>query len=304
LYAVPTLLAAIVCVFFLMHLTPGDPIRVMLGVDATEEEVDAVREKLGLDRPLLTQLLYFLRNVARGDLGESIYFRLPVLSLLLSRLGATVELAGVALLIAVVVAIPLGVVAAVRRYSLVDSISSMMALTGVSVPSFWLGILLLYFFAVKWRVLPLTGRAGPPWTVEGLRHILLPGMTLGATLVASTTRLTRASMLEVLNQDFMRTARAKGLREAVVIYKHGLKNALIPVVTNLGLQMGVVLGGAFLTETVFAWPGIGRLTVQAILRRDFPIIQGTTLFLAAGFVLINILVDIVYVLLDPRIRYR
>lgn len=304
MYAVPTLLAAIVCVFFLIHLVPGDPVRVMLGVDATQEEVDAIREKLGLDRPLLTQLLYFLRNLARGDLGESIYFRLPVLSLLLSRLGATVELAGVALLIAVVVAIPLGVVAAVRRYSLVDSISSMMALAGVSLPSFWLGILLLYFFAVKWRVLPLTGRVGPPWTVEGLRHILLPGMTLGAGLVASTTRLTRASMLEVLNQDFMRTARAKGLREAVVIYKHGLKNALIPIVTNLGLQMGVVLGGAFLTETVFAWPGIGRLTVQAILRRDFPIIQGTTLFLAAGFVLINILVDIVYVLLDPRIRYR
>lgn len=304
IYMIPTLFAVALIVFFLMRLVPGDPARVMLGADAGAEQVQELRDKMGLNLPLGEQFRRYVVNLAHGRLGESIYYQEDVFKLLLGRLPATLELAGVALSISVLVAIPLGVTASVNRYSWIDSISSTLALIGASVPIFWLAILFIYVFGLQLKIFPLTGRGGPIWTAKGLRHVFLPAITLATTMLASTTRLTRSSMLDVLNQDYVRTAQAKGLAPRKVIYKHSLRNALIPVVTNIGLQLGVMLGGSFLTETVFAWPGLGRLTVQAVLRRDFPIIQGSIIILAAVFVGVNIVVDVVYKLLDPRIKFQ
>lgn len=301
---VPIALGVALVVFLMLRLVPGDPAAVLLGPDAPAGEVARVRDQLGLDRPLGIQFLLFVRQAVRGDLGHSYYYKESVLSLILGTLPATIELASVALAGALLVGLPLGVVAALRRQTLADYASMGIGVLGVAMPPFWLGILLIYLFAVELRWLPSIGHGGPLWTVEGLRHVALPAVTLGAVMLASTTRLTRAAVLEILREDYVRTARAKGLPGRQVTYGHVLRNALIPIVTNVGLQMGALLGGAFLTETVFAWPGIGRLSVDAMFRRDYPLVQGTLLFITLVFLLVHLVIDVLYVLIDPRISYE
>jgi ABC-type dipeptide/oligopeptide/nickel transport system permease component len=301
--AVPIVIGVALVVFLILRLVPGDPARVMLGADAGAEDVERVRRQLGLDRPLLVQFALFVQRAAHGDLGYSYYFKESVLALIGRTLPATLQLASIAMASAVLVAVPLGVLAALRRRTFADYGSMGIAVLGVAMPPFWLGILLIYLFAVKLRWLPSMGYGGALWSADGFRHVLLPAVTLGAVMLASTTRLTRAAMLDILGEDFVRTARAKGLPGKQVVYRHALRNALIPVVTNVGLQMGNLLGGAFLTETVFAWPGIGRLSVDAMFRRDYPLVQGTLLMVTLAFLTVNLLVDILYVIIDPRITY-
>jgi peptide/nickel transport system permease protein len=302
LYAIPTVLCVVFAVFLLLHLIPGDPAQVMLGVGAGEQDLAALREKLGLDRPLPVQFARYARGVLSGDLGDSFAYRKEVLQIILERFPATLELTLAAMLLACGIGIPLGVEAALRRNSSFDLLCRVIALTGVSFPVFWLAIQLMYLFAVQLQLLPLSGRGGPAYTWNGLRHLLLPACALSTIMLPSTMRLTRSSMLEVLGQEYVRVARSKGLRELVVIYKHAFRNAILPVITNIGLQFGMLLGGAFLTEHVFAWPGIGQLTVNAIFRRDFPLVQGVILITALAFFLVNLCVDVSYAYLDPRVR--
>jgi len=304
LHLIPTLLAVATIVFLLIHFIPGDPVQTMLGLEATPEDVAALREVLGLNDPILVQYKNFLANLIKFDFGSSIYYKENVFELFKERFPATVELAVTALLFGTLVAIPLGILSATHRHSVIDVFSTIFSLIGISTPVFWLGILLMYIFSLQLGWLPLTGRGGPIWTLQGIKHILLPAISLGATMMASTTRLVRSSMLEVLSQDYVRTAHAKGLTNRVVLYKHALKNAMLPVLTNVGLQMGVLLGGSFLTETVFAWPGVGRFAVQAVLRRDFAVIQGVTFMVAFLLIMVNLCVDILYTFIDPRIKYN
>jgi ABC-type dipeptide/oligopeptide/nickel transport system permease component len=250
----------------------------------------------------MVQFGRYVQGVARGDLGDSFSYRKEVLQVILERLPATLELAAAAMILACGLGIPLGIEAALRRQSWFDLFCRGLALAGVSFPVFWLAIQLMYLFAVILGLLPLSGRGGPFYTWSGITHLLLPAVALSTIMLPSTMRLTRSSMLEVMGQEYIRVARAKGLREIVVIYKHAFRNAIIPVVTNIGLQFGMLLGGAFLTEHVFAWPGIGQLTVNAILRRDFPLVQGVILVVALAFFLVNLCVDVSYAYLDPRVR--
>lgn len=303
LYTLPVLLAATVIIFMLLHLVPGDPAYVIGGQEAIEEELTAIRERLGLDQPLPVQYFYYLRNLLQGDMGRSYYFHEDIMKLVADTIPATLELASAALLFSLLVSIPVGVLSATRRNSWIDRTSMVGAVIGTSIPIFWLGIMLIYLFAVELGWLPASGRGERLWTVGGLQHLILPAISLGSLMMASTTRLTRAAMLEVLQEDYIRTARAKGLREQKVIYGHALRNALIPVVTNVGLQIGGLLSGSFITETVFAWPGLGRLSVEAMFRRDYPLIQGTMLMVVFFFILINLVVDLLYSVLDPRISY-
>jgi peptide/nickel transport system permease protein len=303
LQLVPLLWVVVTLVFVPLRLIPGDPATVLLGVEATEEQRAAFRQRLGLDAPVHVQYLRYLGRLAHGDLGRSISYREEVAVLIGRTLPATLELAAAALGLAMLVAVPLGVLAAVFRGGWLDWLSTLLAVTGAAVPGFWLGVMLILLFSVSLGWLPSTGRAGPPWTADGLRHLVLPAATLALALVASTTRLTRSAMLEVLGDDYVRTARAKGLAERWVLGRHALRNALIPVVTNIGLQAGALLGGALLIETVYGWPGLGRLGVDAMLRRDFPLIQGVVLGAVGAFALVNLAVDCVYAGLDPRIRY-
>jgi len=278
LQVIPVLLVASFIIFMLIRLVPGDPAMAIVGRDTAAtnpEELEIIRQRLGLDKPLYVQYWIYLKGLLRGDLGYSYYYGQPISRLIIQTMPATFELSAVALLFSLLASIPVGILSATRRNSWLDRASMTGAVVGISIPIFWLGIMLIYLFAVELRWLPASGRGGPLWTVKGWRHILLPAASLGSMLMASTTRLTRAAMLEVLQQDYIRTARAKGLHERVVIYVHALRNALIPVVTNVGLQMGFLLGGSFLTETVFAWPGVGRLGVDAMFERDYPLIQGT-----------------------------
>jgi peptide/nickel transport system permease protein len=295
------LLGVSVITFSMMHLVPGDPAEMIAveryGEQATAKTIELVRAELGLDQPVFVQYFHWLTNVLQGDLGYSFRTDRPVLDEILTRLPATIQLAVAGMLVALVIAIPVGVISATRRYSAVDSISMLGALLGVSMPHFWLGLLLIMFFSVHLGWLPVFGRGG-------IEHLILPAITLGTGMAAITTRLVRSSMLEVLNQDYIRTARAKGLKEKVVIYKHALKNALIPVVTIVGLQFAFLLEGAVVVEVIFAWPGIGRLLVDSIFARDFMVIQGCVLYIAALFVVVNLLVDISYAYLDPKIRYE
>ncbi len=283
-------------VFVVMRLS-GDPIVLILPPDAPTAEVFRVRREMGLDEPLWVQYLVFLRNAVRGDFGQSIHFRQPALGVALERIPATIQLAVTAFALAVVVAVPVGIVAAVRRFSLWDHLGMFLALLGQSVPTFFLGILLLLVFAVWFPLLPIGGTGTPA-------HLIMPAVTLGAFAMASIARLTRSAMLEVLSQDYIRTARAKGLKEITVILRHGFRNALIPVVTIMGLQFGTLLGGAVVTETIFAWPGIGRLAIQSIFNRDYPVVQATVFLAAVAFVAVNFVVDLFYAVLDPRIRYE
>jgi len=290
----PTMLAAATLVFLLIHVVPGDPVDVMLGESAQAADREALRRTLGLDRPLAFQYAAFLRGVARGDLGRSLVHGTPVATLLVARMPATAELTFAALAVAVALAFPLGLAAAARPGTWLDRGSVGFALLGVSVPSFWLGPMLIILFAIDLRWLPVSGRG--TWA-----QLVLPACTLGFGMASILTRMTRASVLEALGEDYVRTARAKGVSRSRILTRHALRNALAPVVTILGLQFGALLAGTVITETIFAWPGLGRLLIDAINQRDYPVVQGCILTIAAGFVLANALADVVNGWLDPRI---
>lgn len=291
-----TLLGVSVIIFLMLRVLPGDPARVIAGLNASEATVQRIREQLGLDDSLLKQYGSFLAGVLQGDLGQSARTSRPVTAEIVARLPATLTLAAVATVVGSVLGIFAGVVAAVRRNTVLDHAISSVAMMGVSMPVYWLGLLLILLFAVTLRWLPAAG-AGEPLS------IVLPAVTLAAFSTALVSRMTRASMLEVMGQDFIRTAQAKGAPPVVVILKHGLRNAFIPILTVISLQFGALLGGAVLTETVFGWPGIGRLLVDSIFARDFTVVQGIVLVYAALFILVNVVVDVLYVVIDPRIRY-
>ncbi|HET9923597.1 MAG TPA: nickel ABC transporter permease [Methylomirabilota bacterium] len=285
-----------VVVFLILHLT-GDPAALLLPPDATAEDIGKFRIAMGFDDPVAVQYLRFLKGAVRGNFGESLRHGEPAMALVLERLPATFELAGAGLLIALCLAIPAGIVSAVRRNTSVDYVSTVVALLGQAMPTFWLGIMLILVFSVRLNWLPSSGRGS-------LEHLILPAITLGLFTTARITRLTRSGMLEVLGQDYIRTARAKGVGESPVVWKHALKNASIPIVTIVGIELGTLLGGSVITETIFAWPGVGRLSVQAIFNRDYPVVQSAVFLLASTFVIVNFLVDVVYTYLDPRIRFR
>ena len=282
-------------VFVVMHLS-GDPVTLLLPQDATRADIDRVTHQLGLDKPLWTQYVIFMANLARLDFGTSIHLRQPAFALALERLPATFELAAAAFCLAVAVAVPIGVLAAMKPYSPFDSLAMLFAAIGQSAPTFFLGIMLILVFSLRIGYFPTSGRGG-------LDHLVLPAITLGAYAMASIARLTRAAMLEVIRKDYIRTARAKGIAESVIVWRHAFKNTAIPVVTIMGIQLGALLGGAVVTETVFSWPGIGRLAIQSIYNRDYAVVQATVFLTAFWFVLINFAVDVIYGWLDPRIRY-
>ncbi len=283
-------------VFAILHLT-GDPTLVLLPPDASPEDVKRFREAMGFNDPFFVQYARFMRGALQGNFGESIRHGEPAFHLVVERLPATLELAGAGLGIALLLAIPAGIVSAVRRNSLIDYVSTVIALLGQSMPTFWLGIMLILVFSVQFNLLPSSGRGT-------LMHLILPAITLGLFTTARITRLTRSGMLEVLSQDYIRTARAKGVGDPPIVWKHALKNAAIPIVTIVGIELGTLLGGSVITETIFAWPGVGRLSVQAIYNRDYPVVQAAVFILASTFVIVNLLVDVLYTYLDPRIRLR
>jgi peptide/nickel transport system permease protein len=296
LQSLVVLLGVSFVVFFILFLT-GDPAAVMLPPEASAEDIRNFRESMGFNDPFFVQYGRFLVGALRGNFGTSIRHGEPAFSLVVERMPATFELAGAALVIALLLAIPAGIVSAVRRNTVIDYISTVVALLGQSMPTFWLGIMLILFFSVQFQVLPSSGRG--TW-----QHLVLPAITLGLFTTARITRLTRSGMLEVLNQDYIRTAKAKGVSDPPVVWKHALKNAAIPIVTIVGIELGTLLGGSVITETIFAWPGVGRLSVQAIYNRDYPVVQAAVFLLATTFILVNLLVDLVYTYLDPRIRLR
>ena len=301
----PVLLGVSLVVFAVLHISPGDPAEIMLGPQATHEDITRLRTELGLDEPLPVQYARWMGRVLQGDLGRSLWMKRPVLGEVLRRFQATVILAASALLLSTLGGIALGVLSAARRNSLLDRLSALASLFGASMPSFWLGIVLMVIFALWLGWLPASGMFAPyggGGVGDLLSHLVLPTVTLAAASLTIIARLTRSTMLDVLGQDFVRTARAKGVRESFVVVRHALRNALIPTVTVVGVQAGYLLGGAVLTETVFAWPGVGTLMVQGILARDFPLVQGCVLVIALGFVLVNLTVDVLYATLDPRIR--
>ncbi len=301
---IPVLLLVSVLVFSLIHLIPGDPAVSILGEEATPQAVAALRAKLGLDQPIPVQYAKWLGSVLRGDLGRSIRSNQPVGEAIAERLPVTIELAILSIAISLSIAIPAGIVAAMRRNSVLDAGSTFVALLGVSLPNFFLAILLILIFGVQLQVLPPFGYQPITQGLGGnLQRMILPAITLGTALAAIVTRMMRSSLLEVLDQDYIRTARAKGLREGRMVQAHALKNALMPVVTIVGLQIGGLLGGAIITESIFVLPGIGRLLVDAIFQRDFPLVQGVVLFVSLAFLFSNFAVDMVYAYLDPRIRY-
>jgi peptide/nickel transport system permease protein len=301
---VPVLLVVAVVVFMLLRWVPGDPAAVIAGESATAEQVAALRQRMGLDQPVNTQFAIWLGQVLRGDFGESYYFRKPVLELITQRMEPTLALGAFALMLAVVVAVPMGVVAAFSQGSWLDRAVMAASVLGFSTPVFVVGYALMYLFAVELEWLPVQGYAR---LSEGLwpflERLLLPGVTLALVYVALVARITRTSVLEVLGEDHVRTARAKGLTEREVLVHHALRNAAVPVLTVIGIGLAVLIGGAVVTESVFAIPGLGRLTVEAVLSRDFPVIQALILLFSLGYVLVNLLIDIGYAFLDPRIRY-
>lgn len=292
-----------VMVFALTRLASGDPIALLLGDQATAEDIAQARVQYGLDKPLLTQFGYWIKEVAQGNLGQSIFLQRPVTQALAERAEPTFFLATFAVTIAALIGIPCGLIAAVWRGRLVDQVFSAVAMLGASVPSFWMGLILIQVFAVWLGWFPASGYGDPgvPF-IERLHHLVLPATVLGVLNSALIIRFTRASVLDILNEDYVRTARSKGLSERVVILKHVLRNALVPIVTVLGLTLALMIGGAVVTETVFNLPGVGNLVVRAVLRRDYPVIQGTLLVIAAIYVLINLAIDLIYMIVDPRIR--
>jgi peptide/nickel transport system permease protein len=318
------LLGVSIVVFVMVRAIPGDPAQILLGQAATPDQVAEVRTRLGLDEPLPIQYLVFIRGALTGDLGDSLVVGQPVTAVLLERFPATLELTLAALLFAVAIGVPVGVVAAVRQYSLLDKITSVVALTGVSMPVFWLALVLVVVFTVQIDLLPFPGRVGGdvsftsytglylldtlitlnfPAFWDVLRHLILPAVALGTIPMAVITRMTRSSMLEVMNEDYVRTARAKGVAPWRVVFRHALRNAMLPTITVIGLQFGLLMGGAILTETIFGWPGVGQIAIESVNRRDYAMIQGVVLYGATFFVLVNLLVDVLYAVLDPRVRY-
>ena len=324
LYTIPIMLGVAVIVFVFIRMTPGDPVDIMMGQGGaiSAGEIEQLQSEFHLDEPITTQLWYFLRDALRGDLGYSYIKKRPVTELIGDRLPATIELAGGALLFALLVAFPIGIISAVRQNSLLDRLSMSFAFLGISMPAFWLGIVLILIFAVGLGWLPVQGRLGSDITLQhitgfyvmdsvltrnwpalqsALAHLILPSVTLGAAVAAIVARVLRSSMLEVLRSDFVQLARAKGAPEWLVVVKHALRNALIPTVTVVGLQVGVLLGGNMIVETVFSWPGLGRTVVEAIFNRDFPLIQGAVMVYAFTFVAANLVVDVMYTYLNPKI---
>lgn len=295
LLTLPALWLVLTLVFLMIHIVPGDPVEQMLGEGAAPGEIAQLRHALGLDQPLLTQYGQYLKQLAHGDLGQSFKFQAPVRRVIFERYPATLSLAFLALLVCAAIAIPAGVLAAHRRGRVADRAVGVFTLFGLAVPNFALGPVLILFFSIKLGLLPVSGRGGPAYYV-------LPAATLGAALAAILTRMVRGSMLEELSSDYVRTARAKGLSMAAVLFRHAFRNALIPIITILGLQFGTLLAGTIVTETIFSWPGIGRLTVQAISSRDYPLLQGCILVIAASYVLVNLLTDMFYAIIDPRVR--
>ena len=296
LFVLPVVWAVVSLVFLLIHIVPGDPVRNALGDNATQAQVAELKHKLGLDLPLAQQYANYWRGVVRGDLGVSLTNPTDkVLERILARYPATLELTLAGLCVALLIAIPLGVTAGRHQGKWIDNVASVVALLGISTPGFVLGPLMIYLFALKLDLLPVSGRGG-------VEYLLLPAVTMGAALAAILTRMVRSSVIEELGEDYVRTARAKGLSENWVVYKHVLKNGLIPVVTVLGLQFGVLLAGAIITETIFSWPGLGRLTVDAINARDYPLVQGCILLIALTYIVANLLTDLAYRVLDPRIK--
>lgn len=299
LFVLPVMWGVSTFVFLIIHLLPGDPVDAMLGETASVVDRQILRRQLGLDQPLWQQYTVFFRRVVQGDLGRSLHSRRPVSGLIAERLPATALLAAAAMVVAVCLALPLGVIAALRPRSMLDMLAMLLALVGISMPNFWLGPLLILVFALHLGWLPVSGRGD-----GSLQYLVLPAITLGTAMLAVLTRMTRAGMLEVLREDYIRTARAKGLAEWAVVWKHALSNALIPLVTLIGLQGGALLSGAVITETVFAWPGLGDLTIRAIQQRDYPVVQGCVLVIALTYVVVNVLTDVLYAHLDPRIRFE
>jgi len=304
LAALPVLGIVVVFVFLLVRLAPGDPATILAGDYATPENIQKIRTGLGLDRPIHIQFAIYAGNLLRGDLGKSLHSQMPVGQLILQRIEPTVALALSTLLFAVLTAVPLGVLAAWRAGSLIDRAVMVIAVGGFSIPIFWLGFLLIYVFSVKLDLLPVQGyvsfREG---VVPFVRHLILPTIALGLVYTALLARITRASLLEVLQSDYIRTANAKGIAPAAVLFSHALKNAAVPIVTTIGIGFALLIGGVVITESVFALPGLGRLTVDAILQRDYSIIQGVTLIFSFSYALVNLVVDLSYTLFDPRIRY-
>ena len=298
---IPVMIGVVTLVFLIIHLVPGDPVRLMLPLDASQEDIIRMREHLGLDDPLPVQYFRYWGRVLRGDFGRSLHSRRPVLEEIKARLPYTMELAVVAILLSSLMGIPIGVISAVKQDSWFDHVARAIAFLGVSLPSFWLATMFILLFALVLGWFPPSGRDGPLWTMAGLRSIFLPALTLAVGSAAGIARLARSSMLEVLRQDYVIVARSKGLSDRAVNLRHALRNALLPVITLMGTQFGYLLGGAVISEAIFAWPGIGQLAINAIFFRDYPLIQGVIFFYALGVVLVNLLVDLTYTLADPRI---
>ncbi len=312
------LVAVLIIVSLLLRLIPGDPVDAMMSGNPgmTQENMDAVRDQLGLSDPMYVQVMNYSLDLLQGDMGDSLRFRSPVFPLIMEKLPATIELTVFAMLMAILIAVPLGMITALKRDRPADYVGSIVAVIGISIPSFLLGILLIMLLAVEWRIFPAAGYGGsmagsvrelvttgdPSAMRESLRYLFLPGITLGVAAAAYNARMVRSAMIEVLAQDYIRAAEAKGLKRSTVVLRHALRNALIPVITILGLQIGYLLSGAFVVENVFAWPGIGRFSVQALSWRDYPTIQGIVMITALIFLTINLLVDVLYAVLDPRIR--
>lgn len=322
--AIPVVFGVSVLVFMLLHLIPGDPALAILGERATEDNIEAVRERLGLNKPLHEQYLIWAGNMLQGDLGYTVRGNIPVANEIRARFPATLELSLVALSFAMLIGIPIGILSAIKRNSLIDTASMFGALFGVSIPIFVLGLLLIFFVGVELDWLPFVGRLSSGIEIEkvtgmhtidallqrdweafkdAFEHLLLPAITLSTIPMAIIARITRSSMLEVLNQDYIRTAYAKGLRSWRVIMRHGFRNALLPIITIIGLQLGTLLSGAVLTETIFSWPGVGKWLFDSIIARDYPIVQSMTLIIALIYLFVNLAVDMMYALVDPRIRY-
>lgn len=303
LWLIPVVIGVSLILFGIMQLVPGNPAEIMLGTNVTPEAVAALNEKFGFNEPFYVQYFLMLKNFLTGEL-DSIYYGDQVINIISRRLTATVELGTLSLIFAVLIAIPTGVLAAVKKNSVFDLISMFAATIGISVPAFFTGIIFIYLFSVYFQIFPSSGYGGRIWTLTGLKHLILPALSLSTVMIASTSRLTRSSMLDIMKEDYLVTARSKGLAEKIIVLKHAFRNALIPIITNIGNQLAMMFGGAILIESVFAWPGVGRLAVKAVEYRDQPLVFGSILILSILYVVVNLLVDIIYVFINPKISYK
>jgi len=303
LWLIPVVIGVSLILFGIMQLVPGNPAAIMLGTNVTPEAIEALNEKFGFNEPFHVRYFLMLKNFLTGEL-DSIYYGDKVINIIGRRMTATIELGTLSLIIAVLIAIPTGVIAAVKKDSLFDLLSMFIATIGISVPAFFTGIIFIYLFSVYFQIFPSSGYGGRIWTLNGMKHLILPAFSLSTVMIASTSRLTRSSILDIMKEDYLVTARSKGVAEKVIILKHAFRNALIPIITNIGNQLAMMFGGAILIESVFAWPGVGRLAVKAVEFRDQPLVFGSILILSMLYVVVNLLVDIIYVFINPRISYK